>query len=75
MDARLDFFLVDLILRRERTTGRREKLYRKDERGREREQTEIGGWEEERPENQAFNEKKSRWEISCDDDSIDTINF
>lgn len=34
--------------------------------------------EEERPrmtENQSFNEKKSRWEISCDDDSIDTINF
>lgn len=34
--------------------------------------------EEERPrmtENQSFNEKKSRGEISCDDDSIDTINF
>jgi len=71
MDARLDFFLVDLFSRRERTTGRREKLYAKDERGTkgDRRTRSMNN------RNQAFNEQKSRWEISCDDDSIDTINF
>lgn len=34
-----------------------------------------GGGGETTNNRKSVNEKKSRWEISCDDDSIDTINF
>lgn len=70
MGARLDFS-SSIFLRRERATGRKEYAENEGE-------TQRDDSEEERPrmtENQSFNERKSRWEISCDDDSIDTINF